>query len=149
MAFSDTMAKELQRFVKEQEHGMQKYSTALAEIKNGRKRNHWIWYVFPQLAGLYTGEMSQLFAITDFDEAKAYLQHDLLGHRLVEISTALLGLATNDAREVFGKQEDVNKLQSSMTLFSLVPNASPVFQAILDKYFSGQQDERTIKLLRQ
>jgi uncharacterized protein (DUF1810 family) len=140
------MTNNLQHFIIEQGRKPD-YDTALAEIKSGRKQTHWIWFIFPQLAGLYSGSMSQRFAIADLDEATAYFQHDLLGHRLVEISTALLGLSTNNAGEVFDKQEDVDKLQSSMTLFALVPNVSPVFQAVLDKYFSGRQDEKTIELL--
>ena len=105
-----------------------------------------MWYIFPQLAGLGSSPTSRSFAIADLDEAKAYLQHEVLGQRLIEISTALLGLLTNNASEVFDYPDDM-KLQSSMTLFSLVPNASPVFQTVLDKYFSGQQDEKTKKLL--
>jgi len=137
------MANNLQRFIRAQERD---YPIALAEIKNGRKRTHWMWYIFPQLAGFGSSPMSQRYAIANLDEARAYLQHELLGQRLVEITTALLGLSTNDVNDVFDYPDDL-KLQSSMTLFSLVPNASPVFLLVLDKFFSGEQDETTMELL--
>ena len=137
------MALNLQQFIDAQR---QDYPIALAEIKSGRKRSHWMWYIFPQHAGLDPSPTTQRFSIADLDEAQIYLKHVPLGQRLIEISTALLDLSTNDAHEVFGSPDD-KKLQLSMTLFSLVPNASPVFQAVLDKFFSGQKDEKTIQLL--
>ncbi|MCL2709500.1 MAG: DUF1810 domain-containing protein [Planctomycetaceae bacterium] len=137
------MSDELQRFIKAQE---QDYAIALAEIQSGRKRGHWMWYIFPQLAGLGSSPTSKFYAIADMNEANAYLLHEQLGQRLIEITTALLGLSTNDANEVFGSPDNM-KLRSSMTLFSLIPNAPPVFQAVLDKFFSGNHDDRTKKLL--
>jgi uncharacterized protein (DUF1810 family) len=133
----------LERFVKAQEHD---YAIAFSEIKNGRKRSHWIWYIFPQIGGLGFSEMSRHYAIKDLPEAAAYLAHPLLGKRLVEITTALLRLPGNDARAVLGSPDDL-KLRSSMTLFALVPGADPVFEAVLKKFFDGQKDNSTIQLL--
>ncbi|GGG87793.1 hypothetical protein GCM10007415_22120 [Parapedobacter pyrenivorans] len=134
---------QLQRFVMAQERH---YTTAFEEIKNGRKRSHWMWYIFPQLAGLGFSETSRYYAIRDREEADAYLRHPALGPRLVEISHELLRLATDDATAVFGSPDDL-KLRSCMTLFSVVPDADPVFQAILDKYFEGIPDGKTLGIL--
>lgn len=133
----------LQRFIKAQE---QDYAIALNEIKNGRKRSHWMWYIFPQIAGLGFSETSIYYAISDREEAGRYLHHPVLGPRLLEISGELLSLATNDATAVFGSPDDL-KLRSSMTLFSALPDADPVFQAVLDKYFEGIPDSRTLDIL--
>jgi uncharacterized protein (DUF1810 family) len=134
----------LQRFIEAQEHD---YATALSEIKNGRKRSHWMWYIFPQIAGLGFSSTSQFYAIRDLDEATAYLQNEILGRRLIEISSVLLSLPTNNAHSIFGSPDDM-KLRSSMTLFLFVPNTSPVFQSVLNKFFSGQKDKRTVELLQ-
>lgn len=133
----------LERFIKAQEND---YETALAEIKGGRKRTHWMWYTFPQIAGLGQSEMAKRYAITDIKEAESYLQHPVLAPRLIKISQALLTLETKNANEVMGSPDDV-KLKSSMTLFSLVPNADAVFNAVLDKFYDGQKDEATLKQL--
>jgi len=122
------------------------YAQALTEIKNGRKRSHWMWYIFPQIQGLGFSSISQHYAISDLAEAKAYLAHPVLGKRLVEISTALLGLASSDATQVFGTPDDL-KLKSSMTLFAAVPGADPVFEAVLAKFFKGVQDSKTLQNL--
>ena len=122
------------------------YAIALAEIKAGRKQSHWMWYIFPQVLGLGYTSTSIQYAIKDLDEATAYLNHEVLGKRLIEISNAALVLETNDAKEIFGSTDSM-KLRSSMTLFSLVPNADKVFQLVLDKFFNGRKDERTIQLL--
>jgi uncharacterized protein (DUF1810 family) len=133
----------LQRFIDAQRGD---YPTALAEIKSGRKRGHWMWYIFPQLMGLGYTSTSVFYGIKDLDEAAAYLQHPVLGVRLVEISNALLSIDGTDAHKIFGSPDDL-KLRSSMTLFSLVPGASNVFQAVLDKFFQGRKDEKTLQLL--
>lgn len=133
----------LKRFVKAQERD---YTTALEEIRKGRKRSHWMWYIFPQVAGLGFSETSRYYAIRDREEADGYLHHPVLGPRLVEISHELLHLATDDATAVFGAPDDL-KLRSCMTLFSAVPDADPVFQAVLDKYFEGIPDGKTLKIL--
>lgn len=131
----------LNRFLEAQERD---YETALSEIKAGRKRSHWMWYIFPQMAGLGYSEMAQRYAITGLPEASAYLKHLVLGARLIKISNALLALSINNATNVMGSPDDL-KLQSSMTLFSLVPGADPVFDAVLKKYFKGEKDRATLQ----
>ena len=122
------------------------YAQALTEIKAGRKRSHWMWYIFPQIQGLGFSSTSQHYAINDLAEATAYLAHPVLGKRLVEISTVLLGLASRNATQVLGTPDDV-KLKSSMTLFAAVPGADPVFEAVLAKFFAGAADTKTLQLL--
>ena len=128
----------VERFIKAQEES---YGQALEEIKNGYKRSHWMWYVFPQLKGLGRSETARDYGIANRTEAEAYLAHPLLGSRLLEISGELLKLESCDAREVFGRPDDV-KLKSSMTLFYLV-DGNPIFKAVLDKFFAGELDEVT------
>jgi uncharacterized protein (DUF1810 family) len=123
------------------------YTDALNEIKSGKKRTHWMWYVFPQVQGLGFSEMSKRYAIDDLAEAQEYLNHPVLGARLIEISQAMLALASNDAYQVLGSPDDM-KLQSSMTLFSQVPDADPVFGLVMDKYYQGKADQATLDLLR-
>ncbi|MFD1466980.1 DUF1810 domain-containing protein [Hymenobacter caeli] len=122
------------------------YEQALAEIKAGRKRGHWMWYIFPQIQGLGFSEISQHYAISGLAEAAAYLQHPVLGARLVGICEALLGLESSDANRVFGSPDDL-KLKSSMTLFAALPGAPPVFAAVLAKFFRGVRDGKTLQLL--
>lgn len=137
-----THAPDLQRFLDAQARD---YAAALAEIKSGRKRSHWMWYIFPQIQGLGFSSTSQHYAIRDLAEAAAYLKHPVLGKRLIEISTALLGLAGHDANRVFGSPDDL-KLKSSMTLFAAVPGAEAVFAQVLAKYFGGVPDGKTLQL---
>lgn len=134
----------LHRFVTAQERT---YPEALAEIRRGRKTSHWMWFIFPQLAGLGYSETAKFYAIRDLDEATAYLAHDVLGHRLIEISTVLLRHEGKTAHQIFGSPDDL-KLRSSMTLFSAVINADPVFEAVLDQYFGGQKDSKTVVMLQ-
>ena len=133
----------LQRFLDAQATD---YAPALAEMRAGRKRSHWMWYIFPQIQGLGYSSMAQHYAISDAAEAAVYLSHPVLGPRLVEISKALLGLPGSNATSVMGSPDDV-KLKSSMTLFGAVPGADPVFQAVLDKFFGGAPDAATLRLL--
>ena len=133
----------LNRFIKAQ---IGDYEIALAEIKNGSKRSHWMWYIFPQIQGLGFSETSRYYAIKDLAEAKAYLHHPVLGERLVAISKALTGLKQNDAYSIFGSPDDV-KLKSSMTLFAALPGADPVFRSVLDKFFGGETDGATLQLI--
>jgi uncharacterized protein (DUF1810 family) len=133
----------LQKFIEAQERD---YHTAFAEIKTGSKRSHWMWYIFPQIEGLGFSGMSKRFAIRGLQEAAAYLAHPWLGRRLLAISNALLDLPDYNATVVMGSPDDM-KLRSSMTLFSLVPGSSPVFEAVLQKYFHGQKDTATIQLI--
>lgn len=134
---------DLSRFIKAQETD---YERALSEIRSGHKRSHWIWYIFPQIAGLGFSSTAQYYAIKDRKEAEEYLKNDLLRERLVEISEALLRLESNDAGEVMGYPDDL-KLRSSMTLFHEVAPETEVFQKVLDKFFEGKPDQKTIELL--
>jgi len=134
---------DLQRFIDAQEND---YADALAEIKKGRKRTHWMWYIFPQIQGLGFSEMSERYAIKDLDEAEAYINHPVLGQRLIEICSELLKLQSNDAHEIFGSPDDM-KLRSSMTLFAALPDAYPVFKSVIDKFFNGAMDGATLRLL--
>jgi uncharacterized protein (DUF1810 family) len=134
---------EIKRFLDAQEND---FVRALAEIKRGRKQSHWMWYVFPQIAGLGFSSMSKLYAIKDRAEAELYLAHPVLGARLVEISEVLLEIEEKTANQIFGSPDDV-KLKSSMTLFGALDNTNPVFQRVLDKYFAGTKDLRTLELL--
>lgn len=122
------------------------YLTALSEIAGGRKRSHWMWYIFPQIGGLGYSEMAERYAINGLPEATAYLQHQVLGTRLIEISKALLKLPGNNANAVMGSPDDL-KLRSSMTLFSLVAGADPVFVEVIQKYFNGERDKATLQLI--
>ncbi len=137
---------DLERFLREQEHD---YDTALAEIRAGHKQSHWIWYIFPQLKGLGRSYNSEFFGIEDIDEARAYLQHPVLGKRLREITEALLGLEVSDPEKVMGGSIDSVKLNSCMTLFAHISEDGSIFHRVLDKFFGGQQDARTLSMLRQ
>ena len=123
------------------------YQTALAEIENGKKRSHWMWYIFPQIQGLGFSETSRFYAIQDLKEAEAFLNHPILASRLTEICEALLEQKSNNANQIFGSPDDV-KLKSSMTLFAAVPIANPVFQAVLEKFFSGTKDMQTLRIIQ-
>lgn len=132
----------LQRFVQAQENV---YDQALAEIRAGRKRSHWMWFIFPQIAGLGFSPTSQHFAIRDRSEAEAYLAHPILGPRLTECCEALLALKTNSAPDVFGYPDDL-KLKSSATLFAAVSPSGSAFEQLLKKFFDGEPDTKTIEL---
>ncbi len=134
---------DLDRFITAQE---KQYPEALDEIKNGRKQSHWMWFVFPQLDGLGVSPLSKKYAVKSREEAIAYLQHSQLGPRLVEITGELLALEGKSAFEIMGSP-DYMKLKSCMTLFALVSVKDNVFQRVLDKYFGGELDKRTIDLL--
>ena len=134
---------DLDRFVVAQE-GV--YEEALAEIRAGRKRSHWMWFVFPQYAGLGSSPVSQHFAIKSRAEAAAYLAHPVLGTRLRECAEAVLEVKDRSAEDVFGSL-DAMKLRSSATLFAAVSPPGSVFHRILDRYFQGGADERTTKFL--
>jgi len=133
----------LQRFINAQKSV---YPVALGEIKSGRKRSHWMWFIFPQIQGLGFSATSKLYAIKDIDEAEAYLQHPVLGSRLIEISNVLLQLESKNAHSIFGSPDDI-KLQSCMTLFSAIHNSDEVFAAVLQKFYKGVKDENTLRLL--
>ena len=132
----------LARFISAQE-GV--YKAVLAESKNGRKRSQWMWYIFPQLEGLGKSTTSKYYAIKSREEALAYLNHPVLGSRLIECANTVLAVKRRTVSEIFGYPDDL-KLKSSMTLFSCVASNS-VFVRLLDKYFQGERDVRTLQLL--
>lgn len=134
----------LARFVHGQQHS---YEIAVAELRRGKKENHWMWYIFPQLDGLGISAQSKRYAIRSLAEATAYLNHPVLGPRLTECCGAILSVQGKSALEILGFPDDM-KLKSSMTLFSLVPDASPVFRNVLDQYFGGKPDPITLELLK-
>lgn len=134
---------EISRFMKAHQSD---YQRALSEIKNGKKVSHWMWYIFPQMKGLGHSSMSEYYGIRDLDEARVYLADPVLGKHLIEICEALLSLDTDDAAEVMGQPDD-RKLKSSMTLFDAATESLDVFQMVLDKYYHGKKDCRTLKML--
>jgi uncharacterized protein (DUF1810 family) len=133
----------LDRFLKAQEED---YETALSEIRSGHKRSHWIWYIFPQLKGLGFSSTSEYYGINGLSEAKSYMENEILRARLIEISEALLTLESSDAEDVMGYPDNL-KLMSSMTLFAEAAPEEKVFQRVLDKFFGGKKDQRTLKLI--
>jgi uncharacterized protein (DUF1810 family) len=137
------MDNSLKRFTDAQENS---YSMALSEIQQGRKQSHWMWFIFPQVAGLGFSETSRYYAIKDLQEADEFLKHPVLGSRLINISRELLKLKTTDAHSVFGNPDDL-KLKSSMTLFSMLPGTDPVFQLVLEKFFNGEKDSKTLHII--
>lgn len=136
---------DLDRFVKAQAGD---YDRALSEIGSGRKRSHWMWCIFPQYAGLGFSSISQRYAIKSVQEAEAYLKHPILGPRLVECATAALGVDGLSASEIFGSPDDM-KLRSSATLFAHVSPLGSVFSQLLEKFFHGEPDKRTLDLIGQ
>jgi uncharacterized protein (DUF1810 family) len=136
---------DLQRFVDAQSSGGT-YDTALRELRNGAKRSHWMWFVFPQIAGLGRSATAQRYALPGLDEARAYLAHPVLGPRLLECARALTGLAGTDPVRVFGSI-DAQKLRSSMTLFARAAPDEPLFRQVLDQYFGGAEDDATTSRL--
>ncbi|HRP24884.1 MAG TPA: DUF1810 domain-containing protein [Thauera sp.] len=134
---------DLDRFVRAQQGVIDE---ALAELRRGEKRTHWMWFVFPQLAGLGLSPTAQHYAIRSLDEAQAYLRHPLLGARLRECARALLALQGRSAAQILGYPDEL-KLRSSMTLFAALPQADPLFAAVLERYYGGVADERTLRLL--
>lgn len=137
------MKEGLDRFLTAQQDS---YKTALREIQGGQKVSHWMWYIFPQIAGLGYSHMAQYYAIRDIEEAKEYLKNDILRRRLLEISQALLETESDDAAYVMGRPDDL-KLKSSMTLFLLAEPECQVFQKVLDKFFQGEKDGKTEEIL--
>jgi uncharacterized protein (DUF1810 family) len=134
---------DLNRFVAAQADD---YDRALSEIRAGRKRSHWMWYVFPQLDGLGSSSTARFYAIKGRAEARAYLDHPVLGPRLRECAEAAVAVEGRTATEVFGSPDDL-KLRSSATLFAAVSPAGSVFERVLARYYDGRPDERTLRLL--
>lgn len=138
-----TMGSDIERFVRAQDGGA--YGRALAEIRAGRKRSHWIWFVFPQARGLGRSPMAERYGISSRAELDAYVNHPLLKARLIEISRALLALPGSDPVAVLG-DIDAIKVRSSMTLFELT-GVDPIFGAVLDKHYGGSRDELTLRIV--
>lgn len=134
---------DLERFIEAQ---APVYAGALAELRAGRKQSHWMWFVFPQIAGLGRSPVAQRFAVASLDEARAYLADPVLGPRLRECAGILVDLGESDARLILGGI-DATKLRSSMTLFARAAPQEPVFAAVLDRYFAGAPDEATLERL--
>jgi uncharacterized protein (DUF1810 family) len=134
---------DLSRFVDAQKHD---YELALAEIRAGRKRSHWMWSIFPQFDGLGFSATSKRYSIKCSEEARAYLAHPVLGPRLIECAEAVLSVEGRSANEIFGSPDDL-KLRSSVTLFATVSPSGSVFELLLGKYFGGERDGQTIRLL--
>jgi uncharacterized protein (DUF1810 family) len=133
----------LSRFVHAREDD---YEQAISEIRSGRKRTHWMWYIFPQIDGLAFSSTSRHYAIKSIEEAKAYLQHPILGPRLLECAEAVLHIEGRSAAEIFGSPDDL-KLRSCATLFACVLPPGSVFDRLLEKYYQGERDEKTLHLL--
>lgn len=134
---------DLNRFLEAQEAS---YATALQELRSGKKRTHWIWYVFPQLRGLGTSSMSAKYGMSGLREARLYLAHPVLGQRLRESTEVMLGHQASSAESVLGEL-DAAKFRSCLTLFSLAEPTTQVFNAALDRFFSGLRDRKTLDLL--
>ena len=132
---------DLQRFVAAQDAGGT-YDHATAELRSGRKTSHWMWFIFPQVAGLGSSPASRAYAITSLEEARAYLAHPVLGARLIESAAILTGLPDRTAEQIFGGV-DAQKLRSSVTLFMHAAPSEPVFRQVLDQYFGGVPDPAT------
>ena len=140
---SDDDPYQLSRFVAAQR---EIYDVALSEIRGGRKRSHWMWFIFPQIDGLGSSPTARRYAIRSKAEAAAYLRHPLLGPRLTECAQSALSISGRSARDVFGSPDDV-KLRSSATLFAAVAPPGSVFERLLEHYFNGQPDPRTLDLV--
>ena len=136
-------SQDLSRFLDAHRHS---YASALQEIRSGRKRSHWMWYIFPQLRGLGRSSTAEYYGIQSLDEAAAFLAHPVLGANLREICSALLALESDNPTEIFGWPDDL-KLRSSMTLFAAAAPEDAVFQQVLRKYYGGRPDELTLSLL--
>lgn len=140
------MASDLSRFVEAQDDD---FDLALAEIKAGRKQSHWMWYIFPQYKGLGFSENSKYFAIQDLQEARDYLHHEVLGPRLKQITNELLLLEEDDAGRIFGSPDNM-KLRSGMTLFAMVDESDEgLFKKVLEKFFDGKPDSKTLALIKE
>ncbi len=141
---SDTDPFDLQRFVDAQ---ARVYHTVLDELRAGRKRSHWIWFIFPQVAGLGSSPTAARYAISSLDEARAYLRHDVLGPRLRECARLVNAIQGRSINEIFGSPDDL-KVRSSMTLFARATDDNRDFVELLDKYYDGEEDPQTLKRLK-
>jgi len=133
--------RQLERFIEAQDEGGT-YERALSELRAGHKTSHWMWFVFPQIAGLGASTMSARYAVSSLQEARAYLAHPILGPRLLECAQALIDAPAKSAREILGDIDAV-KLRSSMTLFARAASGEPVFTQVIERYFDGEADVAT------
>jgi uncharacterized protein (DUF1810 family) len=133
----------LSRFLQAQEDD---YERALSEIRSGQKRTHWMWYIFPQLDGLAFSATAQHYSIKGIEEARAYLDHPVLGPRLLECAAAVVGIEGRSAQQIFGYPDDM-KLKSCATLFARVSPSGSVFERLIEKLYGGEPDDKTLKLL--
>ncbi|MBN1878141.1 MAG: DUF1810 domain-containing protein [Anaerolineae bacterium] len=136
---------DLQRFINAQE-GI--YARVLSELQSGQKRTHWMWYIFPQIDGLGYSTTSKHYAIKSIEEARAYLAYPILGSRLLECTATVLAIEKRSVADIFGYPDDL-KLKSCMTLFATVAESGSVFSCVLDKYFQGKWDDKTLYILAQ
>lgn len=134
---------DLERYLKAQEND---YERALKEVKDGFKQSHWMWFIFPQIIGLGQSRTSILYSIRSLDEAKAYMENETLASRMNEICNALLEVKTDNATDIFGTPDDM-KLHSSMTLFAEADPDNDVFMKVIDKFFGGKKDSRTLEII--
>ena len=135
----------LDRFVEAQE---KMYPIAMKEIQAGKKRSHWMWYIFPQLRGLGASSMAHTYGVSGLEEARAYLEHPWLSGRLYELCVALLHHKDKSAYEIFGDLDEM-KLKSSMTLFALTSEDYTIFDQVLEQFFNGEMDELTVRLINE
>lgn len=133
----------LTRFINAQE---MVYPRVLFELRNGRKRTHWMWFIFPQIDGLGNSSTTKHYAIKSIEEAKEYLNHPVLGKRLKECAAAVLAIEERSISEIFGHPDD-QKLKSSLTLFESIADSDPIFTSLVDKYFNGERDSGTLTIL--
>lgn len=135
---------DISRFIKAQENI---YAEVVKELLHGKKTSHWMWFIFPQIIGLGFSSTSKYYSIKTIDEAKEYLKHPILGNRLLECANILIKTEGKSAESIFGYPDDM-KLQSSMTLFSFISPESTVFLQVLNKYFKGEKDQKTMEILK-
>lgn len=136
---------DLDRFLEAQQ---ETFDTALLEIREGKKQTHWMWFIFPQLKGLGFTDYNIFYGIENLKEASLYLNHLILGKRLEEITQAMLQIENKTALEILGRPDE-RKLKSCMTLFGLLPETPEYFRQVLEKYYNGEQDERTLQLIKE
>ena len=136
---------DLNRFLEAQQ---QTYENAMREIRQGSKQTHWMWFIFPQLRGLGFTDYNIFYGIENLKEAEHYLNHPVLGRRLVEITQAMFEIENKTALEILGRPDE-RKLKSCMTLFGLLPETAECFMQVLEKYYNGEQDEKTLQLVKE
>lgn len=137
------MSYHLNRFIEAQE---KIYPQVLKELRNGKKTSHWMWFIFPQIEGLGHSSTAKYYSIKSIEAAKEYLEHPILGKRLLECSNILLHIDGKTANEIFGYPDDL-KLRSCMTLFNYIAPGEKVFTTVIEKYFTGKEDEKTASIL--